>query len=609
MCSILAVLNLESDVSPRRREVVRLSRLQQHRGPDWSGVYTGTHAVLAHERLAIVDVLHGAQPLRNAEGTQALAVNGEIYNHRALRHGLCAPYAFQTDSDCEIILALYREQGSDFIGMLNGIFAFVLFDEARGRYVIARDPIGVMPLYMGSDDAGNTWVASEMKALVPVCTSIHEFPPGHVLDSGSGALRRYYEPAWREYGAVAGGAASHPARIEAVMVTPASAHRAPGATGADAEHPAPAAADAASAPGRIRTALRAAVERQLMCDVPYGVLLSGGLDSSIIAATARTFADRRIEEDGRAAAWWPRLHTFSIGLDGAPDLAAARDVARHIDSAHHEFHFTVEEGLDALADVVYHLETYDVTTIRAATPMYLMARRIRAMGVKMVLSGEGADEIFGGYLYFHRAPDARALHEETVRKLDRLHMYDCLRANKAMAAWGVEARVPFLDREFLDVAMQIPPELKMAGGDRMEKHVLREAFATDLPQAVAWRQKEQFSDGVGYEWIDSVRAFAAREISPRVLEHAHVRFPYNTPTTPEAYLYRALFAERFPHDACARCVPGGASVACSTPEALAWDASLGDVIDPSGRAVRGVHAAAYAATGTTERPAEAGPLC
>lgn len=613
MCSILAVLNLESDVTPLRRDAIRLSRLQQHRGPDWSGVYTDTHALLVHERLAIVDVLHGAQPLLDPDGSCALAVNGEIYNHRALREELQAgrsatdgqdateptdaphrsPYVFQTDSDCEVVLALYREHGSDFLHLLNGIFAFVLYDAARRRYIVARDPIGVMPLYMGTDDCGNTFVASEMKALVPVCASIREFPPGHVLDSETGELRRYYAPAWREYDAVADDVPAAAAGAS-IVSGPAGASDIT-MIAADGPSASASVSESEPAPTRVRNALRAAIERQLMSDVPYGVLLSGGLDSSIIAATARSFADRRIEDGGQSPAWWPRLHTFSIGLDGSPDLAAAREVARHIDSAHHEFHFTVEEGIDALADVVYHLETYDVTTIRAATPMYLMARRIRAMGVKMVLSGEGADEVFGGYLYFHRAPDARALHEETVRKLDRLHMYDCLRANKAMAAWGVEARVPFLDREFLDVAMQIPPALKLSRDGRMEKHLLREAFAADLPHSVAWRQKEQFSDGVGYGWIDSVRAFAAREVSARALTDAATRFPYNTPTTAEAYLYRTLFAERFPHDACARCVPGGASVACSTPEALAWDASLSAVIDPSGRAVRGVHAEAYTA--------------
>ena len=550
MCSILGVLEIKSDPSVLRRQAIRLSRLQRHRGPDWSGVYVGPNAILAHERLAIVDVLHGAQPLLNDAATHALAVNGEIYNHRELRDGLETPFPFQTESDCEIILALYRDHGADFVDKLNGIFAFVLYDAERQRYLVARDHMGIVPLYMGEDEHGNVYVASEMKALVPVCATIREFPPGHILDSEVGEPRSYYERDWRSYDVVE----QQPAEQRA-----------------------------------IRAALTSAVERQLMSDVPYGVLLSGGLDSSIIAAVARQFAERRIEEHGQSPAWWPQLHSFSIGLKGSPDLAAAQKVADHIGSIHHGFEFTIQEGFDALSDVIYHLETYDVTTIRAATPMYLMARRIRAMGVKMVLSGEGADEVFGGYLYFHKAPDAKSFHEETVRKLDRLHLYDCLRANKAMAAWGVEARVPFLDKEFMDVAMSIAPSAKMSGNGRIEKHILREAFADLLPESIAWRQKEQFSDGVGYNWIDSLKAHAEAEVSDQAMARAAVRFPYNTPPTKEAYFYRTVFADHFHHDACARCVPGGASVACSTPEALAWDASLKNVIDPSGRAVRGVH--------------------
>ncbi|HZD04701.1 MAG TPA: asparagine synthase B, partial [Longimicrobiales bacterium] len=435
----------------------------------------------------------------------------------------------------------------------NGIFAFVLYDGARERYVIARDPIGVVPLYMGRDDRGQLHVASEMKALVPVCRHVEEFPPGHVLDSLEGEIRRWYRRPWMD-SVPSGGTAG---------------------------------------PGPLRTSLEAAVHRQLMSDVPYGVLLSGGLDSSVIAAVTSHFARRRVEDDDRSEAWWPRVHSFSIGLEGSPDLRMAAEVARHIGSVHHEFHFTVQEGLDALPDVVHHLETYDVTTIRAGTPMYLMARRIRSMGVKMVLSGEGADEVFGGYLYFHRAPDPEAFHLETVRKLDRLHLYDCLRANKAMAAWGVEARVPFLDREFLDVAMGMDPAAKMAGNGRMEKHVLREAFADLLPEAVAWRQKEQFSDGVGYGWIDALKDHADARVSDADLASAAKRFPHNPPDTKEGYLYRALFDERFPLPSAAACVPGGPSVACSTPEALAWDPSLAEVTDPSGRAVRGVHRASY----------------
>ena len=544
MCSILALLDLKSDPAPLRARAVRLSRLQRHRGPDRSGIYATDRAVLAHERLAIVDVTTGAQPLLSADGAQVLAVNGEIYNHRELRASLRHPYPFRTRSDCEVILALYRERGADFLDELNGIFAFVLFDAARDRYLVARDHLGIVPLYVGRDADGTLHVASEMKALVPVCPDVREFPPGHLLDSAVDAEPRpWYVRAWREYEAVRGGPAD---------------------------------------PAVVRAALEDAVERQLMCDVPYGVLLSGGLDSSIIAALARRFSDR-----GQP------LHSFAIGLEGAPDLAAARQVAAHIGAAHHELHFTVEEGIDALPEVIHHLETYDVTTIRAATPMYLMARQIRATGIRMVLSGEGSDELFGGYLYFHRAPDARAFHEETVRKLDRLHLYDCLRANKAMAAWGVEARVPFLDREFVDVAMQLDPAAKMAGPGRMEKHLLREAFQDVLPASVAWRQKEQFSDGVGYGWIDSLRAHAEAQVSGAQRAEAAERFPHNPPMTREAYFYRAMFGEMFPLDSCAECVPGGRSVACSTPEALAWDASFAAHADPSGRAVRGVHASAY----------------
>ncbi len=554
MCSILGILDIEGDPADLRSTALRLSGLQRHRGPDWSGVFTSDRAILAHERLAIVDVLHGAQPLLNQDGTHALAVNGEIYNHRELRAGLEAPYPFQTDSDCEVLLPLYRDHGADFVDRLVGIFAFVLVDTVRGRYLIARDPMGVMPLYTGRDAEGRLYVASEMKALVPVCEAIETFPPGHVLDSEVGEPRPYTSPDWRSYEAVK---------------------------------------DNDADPAALREALEASVRRQLMTDVPYGVLLSGGLDSSIIAATAKTFAPRRVEADGQTEAWWPHLHSFAIGLEGSPDLTAAREVADHIGTEHHEFHFTVQEGIDALSDVIYHLETYDVTTIRASTPMYLMARRIKAMGIKMVLSGEGADEIFGGYLYFHKAPNARAFHEETVRKLDRLHLYDCLRANKSMAAWGVEARVPYLDQRFLDTAMRLNPAAKMATDGKMEKHILREAFADALPASVAWRQKEQFSDGVGYSWIDGLKAHAEEQVSDEELAAAEARFPINPPDTKEGYFYRTMFEAHFPLDTCARTVPGGKSVACSTPEALAWDPSFASSADPSGRAVKGVHADAY----------------
>ncbi len=552
MCSILAILEIDPAAPYPRERALALSRLQQHRGPDWSGVYAAERALLAHNRLAIVDVEHGAQPLKNAAGTHVLAVNGEIYNHRALESELGDAFHPRTRSDCEVILGLYAEQGSDFVDRLNGIFAFVLYDTEQDRYIIARDHLGIVPLYTGYDDEGRLYAASEMKALMPVCRTVSEFPPGHVLDSADGTPRPHYNRSWR--------------RHEAATADPR--------------------------PEGIREALEAAVHRQLMSDVPYGVLLSGGLDSSIISAIARRFARRRVEDDDRSEAWWPRLHSFCIGLEGSPDLASARMVADHIGTVHHQFHFTVQEGIDALSDVIHHLETFDVTTVRAATPMYLMARRIRTLGIKMVLSGEGADEVFGGYLYFHRAPDSRAFHEETVRKIDRLHQFDCLRANKAMAAWGVEARVPFLDKEFLDVAMSMDPAAKMPNGG-IEKRILREAFADYLPSEILWRQKEQFSDGVGYSWIDSLKEYAERSVSDRKLASAHFRFPMNPPTDKESYLYRRIFESHFPLPSAAACVPGGPSVACSTPEALAWDGSLSETIDPSGRAVAGVHRAAY----------------
>ena len=551
MCSVLAILDIDPAAPPARERVLALSKLQRHRGPDWSGVFTHERAVLAHNRLAIVDVEHGAQPLVNAAETHVLAVNGEIYNHREIAARLPSFHPL-TASDCEVILGLYAEEGGAFLDRLNGIFAFVLYDIERDRYIVARDHLGIVPLYTGRDDEGRFHVASEMKALTPVCRSVAEFPPGHVLDSADGTPRPYYSRSWRSHAAATG----------------------------DPD------------PARIRDALEAAVHRQMMSDVPYGVLLSGGLDSSIISAVTRRFARHRIEDDDRTEAWWPRLHSFCIGLDGSPDLASARLVAEHIGTVHHEFRFTVQEGLDALSDVIHHLETYDVTTVRAATPMYLMARRIRALGIKMVLSGEGADEVFGGYLYFHRAPDPRSFHEETVRKLDRLHQFDCLRANKAMAAWGIEARVPFLDKEFLDVAMSIEPAAKMPAGG-IEKRILREAFAEYLPPEILWRQKEQFSDGVGYSWIDALREHAEAAVTDRQLANARFRFPWNPPADKEAYSYRRIFESHFPLPDAARCVPGGPSVACSTPEALAWDEELSKTIDPSGRAVAGVHRAAY----------------
>lgn len=554
MCSILGILELKSDPAALRGRALRMSKKLRHRGPDWSGVYVGPSALLVHERLAIVDVESGQQPLLSPDGQCALAVNGEIYNHRALRASLSEEYAFRTRSDCEVILALYQERGAEFLDELRGMFAFVLYDASADRYLIARDHMGIIPLYTGRDSSGNLYVASEMKALVDVCETVEEFPPGHFLDSEVGTPTRWWTRAWFDYDAVADG--------------PTDA-------------------------GIVRDALEDSVHSHLMSDVPYGVLLSGGLDSSIVAAVAARFSEKRIEDDDATRAWWPRLHSFAIGLKGSPDLAAAREVADHIGTVHHELYFTVQEGLDALSDVIHHIETYDVTSIRASTPMYLMARMIKAMGVKMVLSGEGADEIFGGYLYFHKAPNAQAFHEETVRKLDQLHLFDCLRANKSMAAWGVEARVPFLDSRFLDAAMTLNPAAKMCGGGKLEKQILRDAFGHLLPERIAKRQKEQFSDGVGYSWIDSLKAFAEERVSDQQLASAALRFPVNPPETKEGYLYRDLFERHFPNPSAAHCVPGGKSVACSTPTALEWDASFKELADPSGRAVRSVHVDAY----------------
>jgi len=554
MCSILGVLDVKTGTAALREQALEMSKTMRHRGPDWSGIYVNDEAILVHERLSIVDVENGAQPLMSADGRLALAVNGEIYNHVELEKQLQLPYDFQTKSDCEVINALYLEKGNDFLNELNGIFAFVLYDNKDHSYLIGRDHIGIVPLYYGYDEMGVLFVASEMKALIHHCTKIETFPPGHYYSSKTKKFVRYYQRDWESYESVK---------------------------------------DNVSDKKQLKLALEAAVHRQLMSDVPYGVLLSGGLDSSIISAIVRKYAQRRIETADQKEAWWPQLHSFSIGLKDSPDLIAAKKVADYIGSIHHEFVYTIQEGLDAIRDVIYHLETYDVTTIRAATPMYLMSRKIRSMGVKMVLSGEGADEIFGGYLYFHKAPNAKALHEETVRKLSHLHLYDCLRANKSMAAWGIEARVPFLDKEFLDVAMRLNPEDKLVKDGKMEKHILREIFSDYLPEEVAWRQKEQFSDGVGYNWIDTLKEVAVNKVNDLELENASYRFPINTPLTKEAYYYRTIFDKSFPGDQAAKTVPGGKSVACSTPEALAWDNSLNNVIDPSGRSVQQVHKESY----------------
>ena len=550
MCGFVGLFDIRQDGERHRAQVLRMSAKIRHRGPDWSGIYCGEHAVLAHERLSIVDPQSGGQPLYSPDGRLVLAVNGEIYNHRELRRELAGEYDFQTGSDCEVILPLYRKYGLGLFDKLNGIYAFALYDIERNEYLVSRDPIGVIPLYVGWDGDGHFYAASELKSLEGVCNVIQPFLPGHYWSSREGRMTRWYSRDWFDYDAVKEN---------------------------DAD------------PQALRTALEAAVRRQLMSDVPYGVLLSGGLDSSIISAVAMRYADRRIETEGRDSAWWPRLHSFAVGLKDAPDLAAARRVAEHIGTVHHEIHYTIQEGLDALRDVIYHIETYDVTTVRASTPMYLLARVIRSMGVKMVLSGEGADEIFGGYLYFHKAPDARAFHEETVRKLGRLHLYDCLRANKSLAAWGVEGRVPFLDTEFLDTAMRINPAAKMARDGRIEKWILRKAFEDLLPPEIVWRQKEQFSDGVGYGWIDSLKAMAEATVSDREMAQAADRFPINPPRNKEEYCYRSIFEECFPSQTAAQCVPSVPSVACSTAEALAWDEAFRNMNDPSGRAVRDVH--------------------
>ncbi len=554
MCGFVGAFDLKVPVQDLRPQVLTMSRRIRHRGPDWSGIFSCDKAILAHERLSIVDPESGQQPLYSKDGNLILAVNGEIYNHLEIRQRIGDSYEFQTHSDCEVILALYREKGPDFLEDLNGIFAFCLYDKEKDVYLAARDHIGIIPMYQGWDKSGNYFVASELKALEGFCNKIEEFLPGKYLYSPDGEVKNWYVRDWNSYEAVKD-------------------------NGCDL--------------AVLRKALEDAVQRQLMSDVPYGVLLSGGLDSSIISAVAKKFAAYRVESNNQEQAYWPQLHSFAVGLIGSPDLAAARKVADFIGTVHHEIHFTVQEGLDAIRDVIYHLETYDVTTVRASTPMYLLARVIKSMGVKMVLSGEGADEVFGGYLYFHKAPNAKEFHDETVRKLSKLHLYDCLRANKSLAAWGVEGRVPFLDKEFLDVAMRINPEEKMAKNGRMEKWILRKAFEDYLPESVAWRQKEQFSDGVGYNWIDSLKEMVAQKVTDEQMNTAKYRFPINTPMSKEEYFYRSIFTEHFPSDSAASCVPSVPSIACSTPIALEWDASFKNNADPSGRSVGSVHQEGY----------------
>jgi asparagine synthase (glutamine-hydrolysing) len=550
MCGIVGAFELKFPSPELRTQVLDMSKKVRHRGPDWSGVYCGEKVILAHERLSIVDPESGGQPLYSDDRKLILAVNGEIYNHREIRAGMNGSYRFTTQSDCEVILALYRQKGKDFLEDLSGIFAFALYDEEKDCYLIARDPIGVNPLYMGWDKYGQFYVASELKSLEGVCNKIQEFLPGHYYYSPEGQMKKWYHRDWSDYVAVR---------------------------------------DNTTDLDVLREALEKAVHRQLMSDVPYGVLLSGGLDSSVISAIAAKYARKRVESGDQQEAWWPRLHSFAVGLEGSPDLAAARKVADHLGTVHHEIHFTIEEGLDAVRDVIYHIETYDVTTVRASTPMYLMARVIKSMGIKMVLSGEGADEVFGGYLYFHKAPTPEALHIETVRKLSKLHLYDCLRANKSLSAWGVEGRVPFLDKEFLDVAMRINPEDKMARNGRMEKWVIRKSFESYLPESVVWRQKEQFSDGVGYNWIDTLKKLASEKITDEQMDSARFRFPVNPPLSKEEYMYREIFEEHFPSEQAAACVPSVPSIACSTAEALEWDAAFRKNADPSGRAVSSVH--------------------
>ena len=550
MCGIVSIFNIQQQTSELRQKALRMSQKIRHRGPDWSGIYCGKTAILAHERLSIVDPESGKQPLFSVDGKQILAVNGEIYNHKEIRKRYEGKYAFQTGSDCEVILALYRDKGIDFLEDISGIFAFALYDEENDSFLIARDQIGVIPLYIGYDSDGKVYVASELKALEGQCERYEPFLPGHYYWSKDPGMKRWYKRDWFDY--------------DAVKDNPASSED-------------------------IRQALRNAVKKQMMSDVPYGVLLSGGLDSSVISAITQSYSERRIEDNSQTKAWWPRLHSFAVGLKGAPDLAKARMVADHIGTVHHEINYTIQEGLDAIRDVIYFIETYDVTTVRASTPMYLLARVIKSMGIKMVLSGEGADEIFGGYLYFHKAPSAEEFHKETVRKLSKLYLYDCLRANKSLAAWGVEGRVPFLDKEFLDVAMRTNPAAKMCPGKTMEKRIVREAFSDMLPEEIVWRQKAQFSDGVGYSWIDTLKKMTEELVTDEQMAHAAERFPINTPMCKEEYYYRSIFEEHFPSESAARSVPHEASVACSTAIALEWDEAWKNMNEPSGRAVAGVH--------------------
>ncbi|KAL8305191.1 hypothetical protein RB597_003913 [Gaeumannomyces tritici] len=577
MCGIFAC-HCHPDVQKFKPTALRLAKAIRHRGPDWSGSVTSNKTILCHERLSIVGVESGAQPLTNADDSIILAVNGEIYNHRLLRKNLKTPYHFKTTSDCEVIIPLYMEHGIDAPKFLDGMFSFVLYDKKLDRTIAARDPIGITTFYQGwsSKEPGATYFGSELKCLHPVCDKIESFPPGHIFDSQTNERTRYFQPSWWD-------AAKVPTAPLDLKV--------------------------------LRESLERSVRKRLMAEVPYGVLLSGGLDSSLVASIAQREMLRQkqlavelnggveppVEEDQdkgeglvgiddenklSTVTYLPQLNSFSIGLPGSPDNVAALEVAKFLGTKHHVMTFTIEDGLNALSDVIYHLESYDVTTIRASTPMYLLSRKIKAMGIKMVLSGEGSDEIFGGYLYFHNAPNRDEFHAETVRRVKNLHYADCLRANKSTSAWGLEARVPFLDKQFLEVAMDIDPQEKMITKEKLEKYILRKAFDTSddpsaqpyLPDKILWRQKEQFSDGVGYGWIDALKDNAELQVTDEMMKNPKPEWGDDIPDTKEAYWYRCMFDEHFP-PSCASTV-------------MRWTPTWSKQTDPSGRAIA-VHADKY----------------
>jgi asparagine synthase (glutamine-hydrolysing) len=557
MCGILGIFGSSLSPVDLKKKLIDSSRKIRHRGPDWSGYLVENGNGIAHERLAIIDPESGTQPLISNDGNLVVAANGEVYNYKELFVSEAKDYTPQTGSDSEVIIPLYQKFGHAFPNMLRGMFSFIIYDRRDGQFVAVRDHVGITPLYFGHAPDGSTWVGSEMKTLSAECTDIKQFPPGHLYDSRTEEFTKWWNPSWM-----------------------------------NPETPIKNACDLTV----LRESFIRAVKRRMMSDVPWGVLLSGGLDSSLVASVAQRIIKRSPDKEYQ---WAPKLHSFCVGLKNSPDIKAAQQVADAIGTIHHSYTYTLEEGLNTVREVIYHLETYDVTTIRAATPMFLMSRKIKAMGIKMVLSGEGADEIFGGYLYFHKAPNAGEFQAELRDKISNLFMFDCLRANKATSAWGLEARVPFLDRDFLDVAMNIDANEKMIRKDqgRIEKHILRAAFDTPddpfLPSEILWRQKEQFSDGVGYGWIDSLRDLAEERVTDEQFKHRAHRFPHNTPVTKEAYMYRTMFEEHYPNPAAVHTVPGGPSIACSTARAIAWDASFQNRADCSGRAVAGVHDEAY----------------